>query len=394
MSTDKPAPLVPAEVDLRDFATMPLAVQLLRDSRFAAEVSPDAFRAGVLLWCAAWHQVPAGTLPDNDAELAKLAGYGFVVKEWRKVKAQAMTKFVLCSDGRWHHEELAERAVVAWRSRLDHFYERAKERLRKANKARSEEKPPRPALPALTFEEWNERRKAAGTPMEKAEAFTGVPQDEDRNSGGKQTGIPPENALKGTERERRRNGEGELLSSVPDGTGAAAPKPSLPATTRQPPATPRADPPPEANGQQPTPYGAITRRLMQAGVPRVNPGEIRFRALVDAGVTAEVFLGYVDRAKGKGDPFAWIVGAVEGELRRQAETPVPDATAAPAADPMAWRRDTRGVMAMAAQLGVTARPGEGLQPFTERIVGAWQRAGQPALQPQRLNPQPQPQEAA
>jgi hypothetical protein len=226
MSDHHPAPLVPAEVDLRDFATMPLAVQLLRDSRFVSEASPEAFRAGVLLWCAAWHQVPAGTLPDNDAELARLAGYGFVVKEWRKVKTQAMAKFVLCSDGRWHHQELAERALTAWSSRLEHYYERAKERLRKANKARSEEKPAQPPLPALTFDQWNQRRLAGGTPMEKAEAFTGIPPEEPPRSAGKTGGIPPENALKGEGTERIGNGEGEgklLNASVPDGTGAKAP---------------------------------------------------------------------------------------------------------------------------------------------------------------------------
>jgi hypothetical protein len=218
---------VPAEVDLRDFATMPLAVQLLRDSRFVSEASPEAFRAGVLLWCAAWHQVPAGTLPDNDAELARLAGYGFVVKEWRKVKTQAMAKFVLCSDGRWHHQELAERALTAWRSRLEHYYERAKERLRKANKARADEEPPQPPLPTLTFDQWNQRRLSGGTPMEKAEALPGVPPEEPPRSAGKTGGIPPENALKGEGTERIGNGEGEgklFNASVPDGTGAGAPQ--------------------------------------------------------------------------------------------------------------------------------------------------------------------------
>ena len=32
------------------------------------ELRSNAFRAGVLLWCAAWHQVPAGSLPDDDVE--------------------------------------------------------------------------------------------------------------------------------------------------------------------------------------------------------------------------------------------------------------------------------------------------------------------------------------
>jgi hypothetical protein len=82
---------------------MELDVRRLRDSEFAAGVTGEAFRAGVLLWCAAWHQVPAASLPDNDTELANLAGYGRVVKEWRKVREQALTGFVKCSDGRLYH---------------------------------------------------------------------------------------------------------------------------------------------------------------------------------------------------------------------------------------------------------------------------------------------------
>lgn len=232
--TDKPAPLVPAEVDLRSFETMPLAVQLLRDSRFVSEVKPEAFRAAVLLWCASWHQVPAGSLPDNDIELAKLSGYGFAVQSWKKLRKEALQGFDLCSDGRLYHREVAARALAAWQSRLDHFFERAKERLRKSNKARADEKPPLPPLPALTFEQWNSDRMAAGIPPEKAEAFR-------RNSSGEAPGIPPENALKGTEKERRRNGEIEKEPSEPDGSGAEAP-PEPPAN---PPPLVLAEAPPE-----------------------------------------------------------------------------------------------------------------------------------------------------
>lgn len=65
----------------------------LRDSKIVDEVSGDEFRAAVLLWCAAWHQVPAASLPDDDAQLAKFAGYGRVVKEWLKHKAGALHGF-------------------------------------------------------------------------------------------------------------------------------------------------------------------------------------------------------------------------------------------------------------------------------------------------------------
>ncbi|MDX7953748.1 hypothetical protein P7D22_21520, partial [Lichenihabitans sp. Uapishka_5] len=82
-----PAPLVPAFVDLADYQFMPLDVRRLRDSRIAALVTGEEFRSAVLLWCASWHQVPAASLPNDDIELAHLAGFGRVVSEWLKVKA-------------------------------------------------------------------------------------------------------------------------------------------------------------------------------------------------------------------------------------------------------------------------------------------------------------------
>lgn len=220
--SDLPNPLVPAEVDLRDFQYMELDVRRLRDSRFGAEVTGDAFRAGVLLWCAAWHQVPCGSVPDDDIELANLAGYGRFVKEWRKEREQALQGFIKCSDGRLYHETVCEKARSAWQARLDHFYDKAKDRLRKANKARSLESPPRPPLPELPFDQWNQNRLSGGIPMEKAEAFQGIPPIQ----GDTNPGIPPENALKGNGEgtERERNGEKEEKGSGGSGKKKPAAK--------------------------------------------------------------------------------------------------------------------------------------------------------------------------
>jgi Protein of unknown function (DUF1376) len=115
--TETPAPLVPADVDLRDFAFMPLDVVRLRDSDLAGVASAEEFRCAVLLWCASWHQVPAASLPDNDATLAGLAGFGRSVKEWRKHKTGAMRGWTKCDDGRLYHPVVAEKAVEAWNKR-------------------------------------------------------------------------------------------------------------------------------------------------------------------------------------------------------------------------------------------------------------------------------------
>ncbi|MFX7021136.1 DUF1376 domain-containing protein, partial [Acinetobacter baumannii] len=80
-----PDPLIDSDVDLRDFAYMPLDVVRFRDSDFTAITDGEAFKAGVLLWCASWHQVPAGSLPNDDRILANLAGFGRFIGEWVKV---------------------------------------------------------------------------------------------------------------------------------------------------------------------------------------------------------------------------------------------------------------------------------------------------------------------
>lgn len=108
-----PAPLTYPDLDVRHLQYMPLDVVRLRDSDIAALASGDAFRAAVLLWCHAWHQVPAASLPADDANLARYSGYGRDVKGWLKVKDEALRGFVLCSDGRLYHAVIAEKATEA-----------------------------------------------------------------------------------------------------------------------------------------------------------------------------------------------------------------------------------------------------------------------------------------
>lgn len=116
MSADpRPVPLVPADVDLRDFGFMPLDVLRLRDSDLAALASGDEFKAAVLLWCVAWHQVPAASLPPDDRLLARYSGAG---AGWRKVKTEALRGFVECSDGRLYHATIAEKAIESWQKKL------------------------------------------------------------------------------------------------------------------------------------------------------------------------------------------------------------------------------------------------------------------------------------
>lgn len=123
--SELPEPLVPPEVDLRGMPFMPLDVHRLRDSDLAIQASGDEFKAALLLWSASWDQIPAASVPNDDKILAALAGHGLTQKQWKRVKSSAMRGFVLCSDGRFYHRVLAEKAIEAWESRVEYRAEAA-----------------------------------------------------------------------------------------------------------------------------------------------------------------------------------------------------------------------------------------------------------------------------
>lgn len=112
---------------------MPLHVARLRDSDLASEVDPEACWYAVLLWAASWHQLPAGSLPDNEIVLTKLCGLGRDVRTFRKHRAGALRGFVLCDDGRLYHPVVAEQVKAAWESKLQQRWRSELARIKKAN---------------------------------------------------------------------------------------------------------------------------------------------------------------------------------------------------------------------------------------------------------------------
>jgi hypothetical protein len=124
-----PEPLTPAECDLRGFAFMPLDVVRLGDSDLIALSSGEEFKAAVMLWCKAWLQVPAASLPDDDRILARLSGAG---RKWPVLREMALHGFILCDDGRLYHPVVAEKALDAWerRSQFAEQRDRDRERMR------------------------------------------------------------------------------------------------------------------------------------------------------------------------------------------------------------------------------------------------------------------------
>ena len=108
MPEELPEPMTPPDADLRGFKYMPILIARLLGSSFHAHANDSEWRAGVTLWLRSWHQVPAGSLPDDDVELCRLAELGKDMKAWSKVRERALYKWVKCNDGRLYHEVVAE----------------------------------------------------------------------------------------------------------------------------------------------------------------------------------------------------------------------------------------------------------------------------------------------
>lgn len=183
-----PAPLLPADVDLRSYDWFPFFHKRLRQSAFWKRASDAACRISVDFWSEAYEQVPAGSLPDDDHLLSDWAGFGRRdLTGWQAVKAEVMSAWTLCSDGRWYHPTLCDVAAKAWSEKLVHLWERECERLRKANARRAKDgldplsMPPKPGTVGTDTEPLS-----AGHPT----PSEGHPADV--------RGIPLENALKGT----------------------------------------------------------------------------------------------------------------------------------------------------------------------------------------------------
>ncbi len=297
-SAGLPAPLTLPACDLSDFAYMELDVRRLRDSKFAAAAEGEAFRAGILLWCAAWHQVPAASLPDDDVELANLAGYGRVLKEWKKVRAAALHGFVKCADGRLYHPVVAEKAIAAFAAKEKYAYEKFCDRLRKENAKRAKEgKPP---LDVPTQAVW----KAGACPQGIAPAGRGHgPQQGDGfppEIHPPSSGNPPEAGLKGNRKERsgERDREGEREGTdlfgeggtVAGATGGAAMARGLGAAVGVAPASRSGDAgaalPPQgpADGLTRDELWSVGKSLLQqAGMPKAQCGSFVGRLCKDYG---------------------------------------------------------------------------------------------------------------
>lgn len=129
-----PPPLIPSDVNLQGMEYMPLYMERLRRSRamILAAAEPAAGFSMRLLWEESWFSLPAGSLEDDELQLAAAARCSRAEFEIRR--PIALYGWKLCSDGRLYHPVICEIAWATWQGRLKARHKLDCDRLRLANK--------------------------------------------------------------------------------------------------------------------------------------------------------------------------------------------------------------------------------------------------------------------
>ena len=198
MTADLPAPPVLPDVDLTDFKFMPLEVARLRRSRswLICRRRPDIGFYSLNLWAMSWHEVPAGSLEDDDDVMADAAMCS--PEKWPEVKAEVLRGWLKCSDGRLYHKVVVEKVAESWNQKLTKRWRNECDRVRKENYTREKRKEPLldlPTKPDPVVFVWPSNEGAASVPREHRN-----PLAESSSPPTEPAPIPAENALKGIDR--------------------------------------------------------------------------------------------------------------------------------------------------------------------------------------------------
>ena len=150
-------PLTPPGTDLRHGAAFEVDIVHLLHSEFIHLATNEELGAAARLCLHSLFQVPAGSLPNDEIILAKLAGCDHRAKAWQRVRAMALYGWALCSDGRLYHQETA-RMVFAFLVEED--TQKWAEEERNAAHAHRTRKKPRDGQAAETSTQAGGRRHA------------------------------------------------------------------------------------------------------------------------------------------------------------------------------------------------------------------------------------------
>lgn len=369
MLTAIPDPLTPADCDLQDFKFMPLDVARLRDSDMASEQTPEENWAAVLLWSAAWHQVPAASMPDSDNWIAKAAGYmmrGRIDPRWKDVRPGAMRGFVLCSDGRWYHQVVAEKANDSWVGKLKQRLKTECARIKKHNDRHGIR------IPFPDFELWFAAGCPVGqplpvpsddTPLSLGTILT-VPRDTPPLSLDEIPNVPTKTPSKGEgEGEGQGEGQGELTSKAEASSQASIEvREGLPIELpNEPPRPPAAAAPPQAIGRN----VAISILLRAGGIDATSQNPLVCLDWAEnPKVTDELLsLAVVKARAAKPDQARIHVNYLKNIVAELVAAPEAKARA----DDRAWRMSDGGIERKGRELGMFARGGESHRDFAGRI---------------------------
>src|SRR3990167_3230731 len=117
MTQNLPQPFTPPGCARTDPARGMLNVEGLMASELVALSSHEVVGAALFLWCRAWKQRTAASLPDDERVLAAYAK--LPLPRFRKMRTEIMRGFDKCTDGRYYHRVLAPEAVKAYERKLD-----------------------------------------------------------------------------------------------------------------------------------------------------------------------------------------------------------------------------------------------------------------------------------
>lgn len=136
--TDLPQPLATPECDCTDLDGFMLNVERLMASELVALSTHEVIAAALLIWCRAWKQRPAASLPDDDRVIAAFAK--LPLPRFKKHKEDILRGFVKCADGRLYHKVLAVEAMRAYERKLSFQKKREADakRLREWRQSRDE----------------------------------------------------------------------------------------------------------------------------------------------------------------------------------------------------------------------------------------------------------------
>ncbi|MGK2829223.1 DUF1376 domain-containing protein [Ralstonia pseudosolanacearum] len=361
-----PQPITPPDCDLRDFPFMPLEINRLRRSKswLKAKRNPALAFYQINLWTAAWHDVPAGSLEDDDDVLADLAMCD--PTKWPKVREEVMRGWVKCSDGRLYNPTVCEKALESWAAKVERRekdeHERDRKRKEREDRARMFDilKSAGQSLP------WNTptaelRRLVSDTSQDTNTTGHDLSHGQEQDSHGKK---PGQSRLREREGERQGQGQGEgqgerEIKSISSGVGGS---------TEGGPVDNSAAPPPLS-------ADAIGDELVRLEAERGKELRLSSRAreallrIADRGVTMPTLLRAHVLARTRRDdpkapdPSPINPGFLEPFIAEALADPQPGGTAGPS-----WDETTEGVEAMAASLGVVRQDGEHLLWFRLRVI--------------------------